>query len=612
MGIRHWGKPRGRPAAKRLGWVAVLGMGILAGACSDDGILQPGAGPGAPDGPGDPSEDATSVGPFVRRVELDFQAVGSFRPGAPITVTAVARGRRPAGDVDFDVVVLDEEAAPGSTPPVRKVQAFRGGMGRGQEQRLSATLTFPRAGLYRVVASARSQPPGDEKLAPADSVVGNFSSETLYLLIDENGGRPSREYSAPAGRTPLYGSFGPFTQGAAPGARAAAAPGGPSAQTTGTVTGVMWNYNDLTASHERLGPTVGTLNCRNSTGTFVASTINVAADGTFSFSCASGVYNGQIHLRSANADVYGHGGAFAGAGFDQTMGSSLSLQSSNQYAGYVFLTLNQHIPVAVSRFGRQRSQITAWVSTTDPTIVYCPAVTTTSSVCTRADIIRSHQGRVFGEDGIFVTVHEYGHAFHYKAIEPWPNTYGCDPGGHNPAVPWSRACAFVEGFADFFAGWILANRLTSAYGYSDYNWETRSYAGPDGLITEGAAAGFFYDLADGSGDLDASGNTTAYEESFDTAVYPGSFIANIIASCSPYTQTSTGGYTYANPLDGMDQVVYCVEGHVNAEIIGPTYGSSWRTQWDGVSWSPAFSYPAGFSGTTVRTLWKWNFYRTTT
>ncbi|HEX7239992.1 MAG TPA: hypothetical protein VF263_06975 [Longimicrobiaceae bacterium] len=604
METRAWRKRRGTRAVKRFRWVAAVAGCILAAACSDDGLVTPGPGPGAPDGPGTPSEDATSVGPFIRRVELDFQAVGSFRPGAPVTVVAIARGRRAAQDVDFSVVVLDEETQPGGTPPVRQVQTFRGGMGRGQEQRLNATLTFPKPGLYRVVASARSQPPADENLASADSVVGNFSSETLYVLIDENGGRAEREYSAPEGRTPLYGSFGPFTQG-----QGAALPAQMQAQTSVTVTGIMWNYNDLTATHERLGPTVGTLNCRSSTGSYVASSFNVAADGSFSFFCASGVYNGQIHLRSTYADVYGHGGAFAGASFDQSMGTNLSIQSSNQYAGYVYLTLNQHIPTANSRFGRSRPQIKAWVSTTDGTIVYCPYGGTT--VCPQIDIIRSHKGRVFGEDGIFVTMHEYGHGFHWRAIEPWPNTYGCDPNGHNPAVPWSRACAFVEGFADFFSSWILANRLTSAYGYSDYNWETRSYAGTDGLITEGAAAGFFYDLVDGSGDLDAYGNTTAYEETFDNAVYPGSFIANIIANCSPYTTTSTG-YLYANPLDGLDQVVYCVEGHVNAEIMGPTYGSNWRTQWDGVSWSPSFSYPTGFSGTTVRTLWKWNFYRTTT
>jgi hypothetical protein len=581
--------------------MVVMAAAVLAAGCSDDGLFTPGPGPGAPTGPGEPSDQATSVGPFLRRVELEFQATGSFRPGTPVTVTAIARGRRPAADVDFSVVVLDEEMQPGSTtPPVREVQSSRGAMGRGAEQRLAATLTFARPGLYRVVASARSQPPADEKLAPADSVVGNFSSETLYLLIDETGGRASRDYAVPQGRMPLYGSFGPFTPQTA----------AIRAQTATAVSGVMWNYNDLSKTHERLGPTVGTLNCRNSTGTYVASSFNVASDGTFSFSCASGVWYGQILLRSNYADAYGQEGAFAGAQFDQSMGATLSLQSQNQYAGYVYLTLNKNIPTANSRFGRSRGQITAFVSNTDSTyaILYCPYVTTN---CSRADVIRSNYKRVFGEDGIFVTMHEYGHGFHYKAIEPWGSTYSCAVGGHKPAVPYSLSCAFVEGFADFFSGWILANQLTSAYGYSDYNWEIANYGGPDGLITEGAAAGFFYDLADGGGDLDAYGNTTAYEESFDNAVYPGSFIANIIQNCSPYTTTSTG-YVYANPLDGMDQVVYCVEGHTNAEIIGPTYGSNWRTQWDGVSWSPTFSYPSGFSGTTVRTLWKWNFYHTTT
>lgn len=590
---------RGTSGRGRFGWMAVMAA-VLASGCDDSGLFTPGPGPGAPTGPGEPSEDATSVGPFVRRVELDFQAVGSFRPGTPITVTAIARGRRPAADMDFSVVVLDEEMQPGSTtPPVREVQTFRGAMGRGAEHRLNATLTFAKPGLYRVVASARSQPPADEKLAPADSAVGNFSSETLYLLIDDTGGRASRDYAAPQGRTPLYGSFGPFTQQTA----------AIRAQAATAVTGVMWNYNDLTRTHERLGPTVGTLNCRNSTGTYVASSFNVAADGTFSFSCASGVWNGQIHLRGTYADVYGHGGAFAGANFDQSMGASLSIQSSNQYAGYVYLTLNRYVPTANSRFGRSRPQIRAWVSTTDPLIVYCPTGGTTA--CPQADVIRSYKNRVFDQDGIFVTMHEYGHGFHWRAIEPWPGTYGCDPNGHNPAVPWSLACAFVEGFADFFSGWVLSSQLTGTYGYSDYNWETASYASVDGLKTEGAAAGFFYDLADGSGDPDNYGNTAAYEENFDTAVYPGSFIANIIQNCSPYTTTSTG-YLFANPLDGMDQVVYCIEGHTNAEIIGPTYGNGWRTQWDGVSWSPSFSYPAGFSGTTVRTLWKWNFYGTTT
>ncbi|HEU4559704.1 MAG TPA: hypothetical protein VFS20_17760 [Longimicrobium sp.] len=601
----RWTSRRDKRGGRNFRWMMVMAAGMLAAGCSDDALLTPDSVPGAPTGPGEQFEGATSVAPFVRRVELDVNAAGSFRPGQPITVTGIARGRRAAQSTDFNLVVLDEETAPGNPPPVRQVQEFRGAMGRGAEQRLVATLTFAKPGLYRVVASSRSQPPADENLAPADSVVGDFSSETLYLLIDENGGRATREYVAPEGRSLLYGSFGPFIQGVA------IQGGALRAQVTTTVTGVMWNYNDSTKAHQRLGPTEGTLECYNSsTGVYVSSNLPVNADGTFSFTCASGYWRGKIHLRGPHADVYDHGGAFAGASFDQSMGGTLSLQSSNQYAGYVYMTLHQHVPTANARFGRTRSsRIRAWVSTTDPEIRYCSTIYT--GLCTQADIIRTYKNRVFGQDGIFVTMHEFGHAYHYTAIEKWPNTYGCAQGGHQPGVPYSLACAFVEGFADFFAGWILSSQLTGAYGFSDTNWEIKNYSGPQGLITEGAAAGFFYDLVDGSGELDNSANTAATEEAFDNAVYPGTFIANIIQHCSPYTNSASGPL-FANPLDGMDQVVYCVEGHVNAEIIGPTYGTGWRTQWDAVSWSPSFSWPAGYSGTTVRTLWKWNFYGTTT
>lgn len=595
---------RGRSG--RFRWMMIAAAALLTAACSDNDPLRPD--PSPEPGPEDPNGHPTFVTPFVRRVDLDFEAVGSFRPGQPITVISIARGRRPAADVDFSLVVLDEETQPGSPPPVRQVSDFRGSMGRGQEQRLNATLTFARPGFYRVVASARARAPQGETRAPGDSVVGNFSSQTLYLYIDQNGGGASREHdpSLAAGRMPMYGSFGPFMQAAAASVSLRSETG---QQTTGTVNGVMWVYNDSTRSHERLGNTQGYADCRTSTGATQRLNFTVTADGLFTFTCASGLYTGRIDLRNADADVYGHGGAFAGATFDQTLGPQPSLQAQNQYAGYVFSTLTKHIPAAKSRFGRQRpSAVTAWVSDYDAgyPIQYCQAINTAFG-CTRADVIMSNHARVFDEDGIFVTMHEYGHSFHHKAIEALPTSYGCDPNGHAYDVPYNLSCAFVEGFADFFSAWLLSSRLTNSY-YSDWIFETYPFYNSLGLLTEGAAAGFFYDLVDGVGDYDANANNAAYEESFDNAVYPGTFIANIIANCAPYTRTSTGSYTYTYTLDGMDQVVYCIEGNVNAEVIGPTYGGGWRTQYDGVAWGPTFSYPAGYSGTTVRKLWTWNFY----
>lgn len=593
---------RGRVRPGRSRW-AMAAVALLVAACSDNDPLQPD--PSPEPGAENPNGVPTFVAPFVRRVDLEFVAVGAFRPGVPLTVTSIARGRRPAADVEYSLVVLDEETPAGAAPPARRVEEFRGAMGRAQERRLNASLTFAKPGFYRVVASARSRGPDNETQAPGDSVIGDFSSQTLYLFIDENGGRASRQHdpSAAAGRTPLYGSFGPFVQAAA-----VRAPRTETAQqTTGAVNGVFWVYNDSTGTHERLGSTQGYADCRTSTGSTQRLTFTVNADGTFAFTCTSGIYTGRIDLRNADADVYGHGGAFAGATFDQSTGPNPSLQASNQYAGYVFSTLTRHIPTARARFGRTRAAITAWVSDYDAAypIQYCQAVNTAYG-CTRTDVVMSNFKRVFGEDGIFVTMHEYGHAYHHRAIEPLPTSYSCNPTGHAYNVPYSLSCAFVEGFADFFSAWLLSSRLTNSY-YSDNVFETKAFYGSSGLLTEGAAAGFFYDLADGTGDPDAA-NNTAYEEWFDNAAYPGSFIANIIANCAPWTQTSSGSYTYTYTLDGMDQVVYCIEGNVNAETVGPTYGSGWRTQWSGVSWSPTFSYPTGYNATTVRRLWLYNFY----
>lgn len=606
METKRQGNLHVRTRSGRFRWM-MAAVTLLAAACSDNDPLQPD--PGDEPGAGDAGIMPTSSMPFVRRVDLDFEAAGSFRPGQPVNIISIARGRRAAADMEFSLVVLDEETQPGSPPPVREVQQSRGAMGRGAERRLNAALTFAKPGIYRVVASARSRAPENETRTPGDSIVGNFSSQTLYLYIGENGGKASKQHdpNMAGGRTTLYGSFGPFTGGTA-GATNVSLRSEVAQQTTGTVNGVFWVYNDSTRTHERLGYTQGYADCRTSTGTTQRLPITVNSDGTFSFTCTSGIYTGRIELRNTDAEVFGEAGAFAGATFDQTVGSQPALQASNQYAGYVFSTYNKHVPAARALFARARpGPITTWVSATNGSypIQYCQAINTTFG-CTRADVIMQNHTRVFDEDGIFVTMHEYGHSFHHRAIESLPGTYRCDPGGHHIDVPYNLSCAFVEGFADFFAVYLLSSRLTNTW-YSDYTIENRGFYSSNGLITEGAAAGFFYDLVDGTGQPDSYSNTVA-EETFDNAAYPASFIANIMANCQPYYRNSTGTPVYANILDGMDQVVYCIEGNVNAETVGPTYGTGWRTTWEAVSWSPTFSYPTGFSTTTVRKLWLYNFY----
>ncbi|HST62673.1 MAG TPA: hypothetical protein VLK84_28465, partial [Longimicrobium sp.] len=349
-----------RVRSGRFRWMMAAAVALTTAGCDDNDPLQPDPGTKIEE----PGTMPTSSMPFVRRVDVEFEAVGSFRPGQPVTIISIARGRRPAAEMEFSLVVLDEETQPGSPPPVREVQQSRGALGRGAERRLNASLTFPRAGIYRVVASARARTPENETRVAGDSVIGNFSSETLYLYIEENGGRASRQHDpTTAGRMTQYGSFGPYTTGATENVSLRSEV---AQQTTGAVNGVFWVYNDSTRTHERLGYTSGYADCRTSTGGTQRLPITVNGDGTFSFTCATGIYTGRIELKNTDAEVYGEAGAFAGATFDQTAGSQPALQASNQYAGYVFATYNKHVPAARALFARARpGPITTWVSATN-------------------------------------------------------------------------------------------------------------------------------------------------------------------------------------------------------------------------------------------------------
>lgn len=107
-------------------------------------------------------------------------------------------------------------------------------------------------------------------------------------------------------------------------------------------------------------------------------------------------------------------------------------------------------------------------------------------------------------------------------------------------------------------------------------------------IIEGAVAAFFFDITDGA------------NESHDHVCYPGSYVANIIETCS----VLDGGWQRA---DGMDHLIYCFEQEVDPTVTGsgtyfptrsvdPTDQEEWATE------------PSGWSQADVRTLWTCNLY----
>ena len=269
------------------------------------------------------------------------------------------------------------------------------------------------------------------------------------------------------------------------------------------------------------------------------------------------------------------------------------MNAANDYAAHAHVLLNRYVPIAEGRFGMTRPRVPVIVHPTDSTFAI--------NYNQVHDTIRTNYTRVFTQDGRFVTVHEYGHSYQWSAIEPWMRYY-CSPNGeHFIDRQYEFSCAYVEGFATFFAVWVAGDSLTNTY-YSDYTIENQTlYSGKDGAQVEGAVAGFLYDFVDGTTSPDGPNNETGTDESFDGVSYPGSFVAGLMRNCEVISGTTT--YTQ---FDGIDLLVYCMEGNTTAKQAAETLGYySWLS---GDSVRRNATVPTGYSTDAVRRLWRQNFY----
>lgn len=537
--------------------------------------------------------------PAVRRVGLNVRATGAFRPGAPIVVTASALARYGAANVDMDLLVLDDDP---NGP--RTVAEFRGAMGQGNQRQVTATLTFPRAGYYRVLAQTRSTPAsGGPQLTVGDSAIIEGSSQLLYLLVDENGGRvtdgpdPS---AVPAGRVATFGGFGPFVDArTSPGRTvpASVAPVGQPSRVVSVSRGIFRYYNEDTRTYQPVPNAEVNVSCLDTNFAVVSrQVVRTASDGAFSFSCSGSYFDANIQLRNTYALVMGPQRQIAGiAYFNEGNGTSPVLNAENHYAAHVHVTLNKYVPLANSRFGVSRPFIPVLVHPTDSVFpIHYDQVN---------DTIRTNYKRVFTQDGTFVTVHEYGHAYQWRAVEP-PADYYCNPTGeHHVNQQYTKSCAFVEGWATFFAAWLAGDVLDGRYAYSDYYIENQTYysGGKDGMQVEGSVAGFFYDFVDSSTAPDGYSNETGGDDTWDGVAYSGSFLASVLRNC-----TVNAGTTMYSTLLGLDEVVYCLEGNTTARASAAALGyTSW---WAADSVTRGATAPTGYSTDAVRRLWRRNFY----
>lgn len=264
--------------------------------------------------------------------------------------------------------------------------------------------------------------------------------------------------------------------------------------------------------------------------------------------------------------------------------SNIDYRLRNDHAGRAFALLSTYGPAAPTRFGYSRNQVLVYIGNSGNDSDTC-----SGRYLTTSDRIELSRTCVFGNYGTFTVMHEYGHAYHYAALEPW-RTYSCPNGSHSVEQSTNLQCAFVEGFADFFSVWVLQNRLPpSNSDYSNYLFEQNPYRTyGDGSMIEGAVAGLLLDMVDGSSDIDGiSGDD-------DSLTWPGSYVSALIRTCSPGGQAR---------IDGIDEFIYCAEQDVNARTANPY--NSWRAY---SSVTEGATEPTGWSAAVVRSFWLYNLY----
>ena len=199
---------------------------------------------------------------------------------------------------------------------------------------------------------------------------------------------------------------------------------------------------------------------------------NLTSDGFLSVTCpnADDYVIATLNFASATAWVKGYNGEFAGMLFALQPGNVNAFVVPNANAAEVFINHQHYNLNAAGYFVK-----------TNPRQIYHASNSSASPTDYQpgAHLIRIGPTRV-GLIQRFLVPHEYGHSFHFEAIDPWVETsYYCGPNGHHLDSAYTSSCAYIEGFADFFA--VKMHTLADGHTGNTYGLNRPGFAG-DSII----------------------------------------------------------------------------------------------------------------------------------
>lgn len=557
-----------------------------------------------------------AVNPAFDRV-LDLQSVprfssaltahGSFKPGEPIEIIATGNANLSTRDVEFRVVLPEVAAAseagwetPFSVPLGKSIRPHldrRLAMPKGGAIQERVTVTIPRAGYYRVVVSVMQK--SDEPMFQAGMPIQNVAHVEGWLWIAPTGGRYTTEFDASLFPDSVIHMPGPLR---APSRRSAKSPNdglGISANAISAteITVRASYYNIVAAIYEPVGragfeakvctPDVTEVQCNDAQYYSVGSGATDDS-GTFTFTCVEQDYQVQVSTVNDLVTVSPTSNAVRRGNVASDCGSTIDLYLGSGTARS-FVNTTKAALGSQSLLGVSRGWITVRHNPNAGNSYYSPS---SDEITIRT---ASGDDHVWGEFGIFVAAHEYGHAVQEKALGGGVST-SC--GAHRLDGPTNLQCAYSEGFADFHGAAVRSDLSSYLYraNIAVDAWFPGCIAyvgsictgGPsyDGSIIEGAVAAFFYDIVDAAGD-----------EPHDAIGAPGSYLAAILSTCEVFS----GSWVRA---DGIDHIAYCTENSINPQAYFATRTTTPTNQRESATESSSW----GWSSANMRSLWIWNLY----
>lgn len=535
--------------------------------------------------------DAYDTVPVVARFDLDVAVTGSLMPGEPVRVDATVHSRLATEDAQIQFVLPQlaavESKGTAGTPTIDLLvgqslpasKNVRTSTAAQETREESTTLTFDEPGYYQLVV--RAEAPTAEHSADGQWI-DNLESQEMWILIDEKGGAVTSDFEpsrlpegvrAVPGPRVLEGEDDRF-RSIGPNGAPEAVPATPKSSTSFRIL----YYDQTSNANKGLQGVYAVSETYDVLGRRIARyTGRTNSNGYVSLSCPpSGYTTVKFETVDNDVNVYRGSSTVLSMSYPACGGSNTLTVNSDQ--GHVFDRMRKAAQRSRSYFGSSRGRLDVRISSSEG-----------SYYQGGKDRVTMRESSIGGSFGDFVVPHEYGHAYHEKALGGNGGSGQC-PSPHYFDGAHNMECAYSEGFANYLASVTLD-------GYNYYKSRIQSngfYPGGegngdrnDGSIIEGAVAAFLYDLTDPA------------NETHDKLDFPGRYVGDIIRTCR---------WEYAGWLTfratGVDHLIMCMQRST------PNYSKYFQQRGGAVptSYSEGASEPSGWSRDEIRRIWREDLY----